>query len=193
MVVHNSGISRRLDFTNPSSIDVDEVATELTTNYTSIIHVLKAVLPHLLAKGEGQSGEGQKNAAFAAVTSQLGMFPYVTVANYSATKAASHALMISLRAQLRHSNVKVIEIPPTAVTSGSAMPPSSRSWLMRAAELLTPGKPSEKQWGMPLDDYITGVWKGLAAGEELICVGTFPELQELEEIRNKVVKTMNQL
>lgn len=121
MVVHNSGISRRLDFTKPSSIDVDEVSTELTTNYTSIIHVLKHVLPHLLAKGEGQN-EGQKNAAFAAVTSQLGMFPYITSPNYSATKAASHALMISLRGQLRHSNVKVIEIPPTAVTSASPQP-----------------------------------------------------------------------
>lgn len=58
---------------------------------------------------------------------------------------------------------------------------------------MTPGKPSEKQWGMPLDDYITGVWKGLEAGEELICVGTVPELQELEDIRYKVVKMINQL
>lgn len=43
-VILNSGIQRGIDFTKPESIDLSSVQDELTTNYTSAIHILKYIL-----------------------------------------------------------------------------------------------------------------------------------------------------
>ncbi len=118
-VVLNAGIQRGLDFTRPGDIDLALVRKEIDTNYTSYVALTAAFLPHLQARAPAAS-------AVVAVSSGLGLVPLPRCANYCATKAALHALMWSLRAQLaaddasRH--VKVIEIVPPAVQVCYAMP-----------------------------------------------------------------------
>lgn len=46
------------------------------------------------------------------VTSGLGIVPAPWVANYSASKAALHSFCLSLRMQLRGTNVHILEIIP---------------------------------------------------------------------------------
>ncbi len=121
MVVFNSGIQRGLDFSKPSSIDLSSIDAELTTNYISVIHGLKAFLPHLFTKGsQKDSKKGEKNAAVVFVTSGLAIVPLVRAGNYCASKAALHHLATTMRVQLEETNVKVIEILPPAVQSESS-------------------------------------------------------------------------
>ena len=112
-LVLNAGIQRRLHFARPEALYQSPAPTEIYTNYTSYIAMTAAFLPHL----RGQ--EGKKQTALIAVSSGLALVPLPRCANYCATKAALHALMWSLRAQLAADEasrgVRVIEIVPPAV------------------------------------------------------------------------------
>ena len=46
----NSGIQRGFNWTQPDSIDMDLIGTEMLTNYTSFLALTKAFLPFLMAK-----------------------------------------------------------------------------------------------------------------------------------------------
>lgn len=75
-----------------------------------------ALLPTLL---------GQPHAAIVNVTSALAFVPKAVAPTYSATKAGLHAYTQSLRRQLRHTPVQVIEIiPPQVETDMLAGHPS---------------------------------------------------------------------
>jgi short-subunit dehydrogenase involved in D-alanine esterification of teichoic acids len=113
MIIHNAGIQRGVNFHEPATVDIPTMTAELATNYTSIIYLLKYALPHLLAKTSGR----RKNTAIVFVTSQLGVFPMVRCGNYSASKAAAHQLIYTLREQLEATNVNIIEVLPPAVQS----------------------------------------------------------------------------
>jgi uncharacterized oxidoreductase len=63
------------------------------------------------------SCSGNRTPAVVNVTSDLAFVPKAVVPTYSATKAGLHAHTQSLRRQLRHTPVQVIEIiPPQVVT-----------------------------------------------------------------------------
>lgn len=93
-----------MDFSKPETLDLDTIGLEMVTNYTSYIHLLKVFLPHLIAS--------KKQTSVIATTSGLAMVPLYRCGNYCATKAALHQLILTLRAQLKNTNVKVIEIMP---------------------------------------------------------------------------------
>lgn len=118
-VVLNAGIQRGLNLARPATVDMALVRKEVDTNYTSYVALLAAFLPYLQRRG--QQGPGSESAMIA-VSSGLALVPLPRCANYCATKAALHALMWSLRAQLaadpgsRH--IKVVEIVPPAVQVG---------------------------------------------------------------------------
>ncbi|TRX90318.1 hypothetical protein FHL15_008863 [Xylaria flabelliformis] len=155
-VVLNAGIQRKLNFTQPEEIDLDLVRKEIDTNYTSYISLLAAFLPHLQARAPAPS-------AILAVSSGLALVPLPRCANYCGTKAALHALMWSLRAQLgadegsRH--IRVVEIVPPAVqTELHELQPD-----MVAA--------GQAKIGITIDEFIRDCWAGLEAGDEEILVG----------------------
>ncbi|KAI0905204.1 short chain dehydrogenase [Ustulina deusta] len=155
-VVLNAGIQRGLDFTQPGDIDLALVRKEIDTNYTSYVALTAAFLPHLQARAPAAS-------AVVAVSSGLGLVPLPRCANYCATKAALHALMWSLRAQLaadhasRH--VKVIEIVPPAV----------QTELHELQDDLR--EAGYANIGITLEEYMRDCWAGLQQGDEEILVG----------------------
>jgi short-subunit dehydrogenase involved in D-alanine esterification of teichoic acids len=106
-LVLNAGIQRKTDFSDPDSIDVDVLNLEFTTNYLSQLALTKAFLPFLQKK--------TNESALVYVTSALALVPIPRCSNYCASKAALHQFILCLRAQLRESRIKVIEIYPPAV------------------------------------------------------------------------------
>lgn len=151
----NSGIQRKVDFTRPDSIDLDLVETEFTTNYLSAIHLIKYFLPHL------QSSSRPTSLIF--TTSGLALVPILRCPNYCASKAAMHHLILTLRAQLKHSssskNVKVIEI----------LPPAVKTELHDAKH--QPDIKNGGDIGMPLAEFLDEAWEGLSEGKEDVPIG----------------------
>lgn len=106
----NSGMQRAVNWAEPDNIDLDAIDLEVLTNYTSYMHLTKALLP-LLQK------QAPKETALIYTTSGLALVPIAFCPNYCATKAALHHMILAMREQLRdaNSNVKIVEIFPPAV------------------------------------------------------------------------------
>ncbi|KAI3326395.1 short chain dehydrogenase [Xylariaceae sp. AK1471] len=155
-VVLNAGIQRGLNFTRPDEIDLALVQKEINTNYTSYISLAASFLPHLQARAPEPS-------ALIAVTSGLALVPLPRCANYCSTKAALHALMWSLRAQLssdlNSKHIKVIEIVPPAV----------QTELHELQEDLRAA--GQANIGITIEEYMQDCWAGLEHGDEEILVG----------------------
>lgn len=149
----NSGIQRGFDFSKPDTVDLDELTTELNTNYLSYIHLTMAFLPYL---------QKQKNeTSLIYTTSGLALVPMLRCANYCATKAALHHWILCLREQLKGGpgNVKVIEIFPPAVQTELH------------DEKHQPDIKNGGAIGMPLKDFTEETYAGLEAGKDQIAVG----------------------
>jgi short-subunit dehydrogenase involved in D-alanine esterification of teichoic acids len=152
-VVLNSGIQRPFDFSKPESVDLSTLELELTTNYTSYIHLTKAFLPHL---------QKQKNeTSLIYMSSGLALVPLVKRLNYCASKAALHHFLLCLREQMKEGpgNVKIIEIFPPAVQTELH------------DEKHQPDIKNGRQMGMPLNEFTDAAWSGLVKGDEQIAVG----------------------
>jgi short-subunit dehydrogenase involved in D-alanine esterification of teichoic acids len=162
-VMINSGIQRPLDFTHPKSIDLDLVQEEFTTNYLAPMHLIKAFLPFL------QSQSSPTSLIF--TTLGLALVPILRCANYCASKAALHHLILVLREQLKDSNVKVIEI----------LPPAVQTELHDAKH--QPDIKDGGKIGMPLKDFIEDAWHSLDLGMEAIPVGRVRDNYDWEESR----------
>lgn len=106
-VLLNSGIQRRVDFSDPEAIDMQTVMEEFTTNYFSYLALTKEMLQVLQPR--------QSPVSLVYVSSGLAMIPIPRCTNYCASKAALHHFILCLRQQTRKSNIKVIEIYPPAV------------------------------------------------------------------------------
>ncbi|KAI0454972.1 short chain dehydrogenase [Xylaria acuta] len=173
-IVLNAGIQRGLNFARPGAIDLGLVRKEIDTNYTAYISLLAAFLPHLQSRAPAP-------AAILAVSSGLALVPLPRCANYCGTKAALHALMWSLRAQLgadegsRH--IRVVEIVPPAVqTELHELQPD-----MVAA--------GQANIGITIEEFIRDCWAGLEAGDEEILVGPLKaNFKNLEDGRRAVFK-----
>jgi short-subunit dehydrogenase involved in D-alanine esterification of teichoic acids len=105
-VILNAGKQRGFNFARPETVDLSIIDDEVLTNYTSQLHLTQAFLPYLLKK---------EKASLVYTTSGLAMVPLGRCPNYCATKAALHHFCISLRAHLKDTSVRVIEIMPPAV------------------------------------------------------------------------------
>jgi uncharacterized oxidoreductase len=146
-VFNNSGIQRRHDFASGKSIDDAAMLAEIQTNLLGLIRVSAEFLPHL---------KNQKDATLLNVSSGLAFVPIAIFPVYCATKAAVHSFSLSLRKQLKDSNVHVIElIPPYVATElggGSAAPAGA----LRQ---------------MPLETFIAETMKELAGDADEIAIG----------------------
>jgi len=124
IVINNAGIMVAEDL---KAQDLDVAADIVTTNLLGPIRLISALMPHLL---------GKEHATIMTVSSGLAFVPLAKTPTYNATKAAIHSYSLSLREQLKDSNVEVIEIVPPGVQTD-----------------LMPGQADDPQM-MPLEDYI---------------------------------------
>ena len=177
----NSGIQRGFTFADPHSIDLHLLQTELTTNYTSYVCFITAMLPFLQAK--------PSESALVLISSGLSLVPLPRCPNYCATKAALHQFALSLREQLKDGPVKIVEIFPPAVQStfGVLLPRVAASFPRRSSQRtrgLTPVEQAELHdakhqpdlagigpVGMPLEAFLDEAYEGLARGETEVPVG----------------------
>ena len=107
ILINNAGVQHLYDFRDRNSNPAFP-EEEIATNLGAPIHLTTLLLPLL---------ERQTTAAIANVSSGLGFIPLAQVPVYCATKAALHSLTMSMRHQLRNTNVRVFEIIPPMVTS----------------------------------------------------------------------------
>ncbi|MCV2351671.1 SDR family oxidoreductase [Paucibacter sp. Y2R2-4] len=111
-LIHCAGIQHDVLMTD-SGYDAAAISEELRINLAAPMELTRALLPHLHA---------QRCAVVVLVSSALAFAPKRRAATYNASKAGLHAFAQSLRAQLRNSGVRVLElIPPlvdTPMTAG---------------------------------------------------------------------------
>lgn len=140
VVVNNAGIMS-VDSV-AGEVDDKAVASIVTTNFLGPIRVTSAFIEHL---------KKQPTATLVTVSSGLAFVPLAFTATYSATKAAIHSYSMSLRHQLKHTSVKVVEIAPPWVKT----------------ELM--GN-SDDPRQMPLDEFIAETMKLLATDADEVVV-----------------------
>ncbi|EDR15067.1 uncharacterized protein LACBIDRAFT_291564 [Laccaria bicolor S238N-H82] len=152
-----AGVQHEFDF--KGEVDLSKVVSEININYTSVVALISLFLPHFLNLG----AQGRK-CSIIPVTSGLAIVPAPWVLNYSASKAALHSFSVSLRAQLKNTNVHVMEIIPPLVES----------------ELHDAYGTTEKlsRFWMPLEEYTTKTMEGLENGDINIYTGNIPGIFE---------------
>ena len=124
VAIHNAGIMVAEDL---KAQDLGVAEDIVTTNLLGPIRLISALMPHFLK---------QPAATIMTVSSGLAFVPLAKTPTYNATKAAIHSYSLSLREQLKDTNVEVIEI----------VPPGVQTHLM-------PGQAHDPR-AMPLEDYI---------------------------------------
>lgn len=148
----NAGVSRTANLTDPSSTDDGELINEITTNFTSVVLLTRALLPHLVERAA--SGN---HAALIVTSSGLGFSPAPASPIYCATKAAIHSFLVSVRQQVAahaelnvYRHLSICEIVPPFVDT---------ELLGEDDKKKTPVQP------MPLEDYMNDAMGKMDVGE----------------------------
>ena len=105
VIIHNAGIMRP-EAVLKNSDNLGDAEAMIATNLLGPIRLNTAFLP-LLRK--------QKEATIMTVSSGLAFVPMAATPTYCATKAAIHSYSLSLRHQLKDTNIKVVELAPPYV------------------------------------------------------------------------------
>jgi uncharacterized oxidoreductase len=105
ILINNAGIQRMIDLKKGTQ-DLFKGEDEIEVNLKAYIHLSAYFIPLFLEK---------KEAAIVNVSSALGFIPLAAMPVYCATKAAIHSFTVSLRHQLKNTNVKVFEVIPPMV------------------------------------------------------------------------------
>jgi uncharacterized oxidoreductase len=129
VLIHMAGIMKPENLLEAA--DAAVIQDTIATNFTAPLQLTGALLPHL---------KQQPQATIMTVTSGLAFVPLAMTPTYCATKAAMHSYSLSLRYQLRGTNVEVLELAPPYVQT----------------ELMGPQMASDPR-AMPLADFIAEV------------------------------------
>jgi short-subunit dehydrogenase len=105
----NAGTQSRSNFAKPESVDLAAFHREVTINFTALVSLIHAILPHFLARS------APSNLVFTGT--QISLVPAFPMPAYSASKAALDSFIMCLREQLRDSNVAVQHISPGPVAT----------------------------------------------------------------------------
>ncbi|MCR6474647.1 SDR family NAD(P)-dependent oxidoreductase [Variovorax sp. ZS18.2.2] len=105
VLIANAGISRAENMA-ADGWDVSDAEAIVETNILGVLRVAATFLPLL---------KGQPGAAFMATSSNLAFVPRADFPSYCASKAFLHSWLQSLRHQLRHVPVEVLELAPPYV------------------------------------------------------------------------------
>jgi uncharacterized oxidoreductase len=132
VVIHNAGIMRPENLLEQPE-DLEDAEATITTNLLGPIRLTAALLPHL---------KKQPAATIMTVSSGLAYLPMALTPTYCATKAAIHSYSLTLRYQLRRTNIEVLEL----------VPPYVQTELMGSRQASDPR-------AMPLKDFIEETMK----------------------------------
>lgn len=152
VLINNSGIQRNLDLLN-EELSLEALGEEIDTNLNGLIWTTAAFLPLL---------KQNTPASIVNVSSGLGYSPLAMMPVYGATKAAVNSLSLSLRHQLRDSQIQVINLAPPAVES----------------ELDQGRRGSNGPPVMTLDSFVEAAIQALQSGEEDIAIGMAEQLRQ---------------
>jgi uncharacterized oxidoreductase len=143
VVIHNAGIMRPENVQSPS---LDDAAAVVTTNLLGPIRLNAALLPLL---------KRQAKSTIMTVSSGLAFLPLAMAPTYCATKAAIHSYTLSLRWQLKATNIEVVELIPPYVQT----------------ELMGAGMAADPR-AMPLADFVSEVMQIIKTQPDVkeICV-----------------------
>ena len=130
VLVNNAGISR-IEAWDGDTIDIATSLSIIETNIVGVLRLTAALLPTL---------RRQPSATIITTTSGLAFVPRSNFPTYCGSKAFLHSWLQSLRHQLRHTPVEVIELPP----------PYVQTELAGAQQAVDPA-------AMPLADYLAEV------------------------------------
>ncbi|WDZ94133.1 SDR family NAD(P)-dependent oxidoreductase [Herbaspirillum sp. WKF16] len=137
VLVANAGVSRSEDL-SAADWNMDDAEAIVQTNILGVLRVAAAILPQI---------KDRSGAAFLATSSALAFVPRADFPTYCASKAFLHSWLQSLRHQMRHCALEVLELSP----------PYVRTALTGVQQL---GDPR----AMPLEDYIADVFRLLETG-----------------------------
>ena len=132
VVIHNAGIMRPENLLEQPD-ELTDAEAMITTNLLGPIRLTAALLPQL---------KKQPAATILTVSSGLAYLPMAMTPTYCATKAAIHSYSLTLRYQLKATNVEVLEL----------VPPYVQTELMGNAQANDPR-------AMPVKDYIAETMK----------------------------------
>lgn len=105
ILINNAGLGRAMG--SLATAEISDIETTIDTNVTSAIHMIRAVLPGMIARKRGHVVNMSSTAA---------LYP-APFALYGASKAAIHKLCRDLRQELMGSGIRVSEINPGRVTT----------------------------------------------------------------------------
>ncbi|KAF2260138.1 oxidoreductase [Lojkania enalia] len=145
----NSGIQRHYNFFSPTSVSLSTFDTEMTTNFTSLVHLTHAFLPSFLSSSE------VRGIIFTGT--HISLVPVSPMLAYSASKAALGAFVMCLREQLKDTNVKITNLSPPLVQS------EIHDYEMG---------PNGQKLGMPVSEFTDLAYKELASENEEIIIGS---------------------
>ena len=168
VLVNNAGIQQRYNILEANAKeDWSYFSKEITANVEAPIHLAMLFAPYLAKK---------EDAAIINVTSGLAFTPMAIAPIYSATKAALHSFSVSLRYQLSSTSVKVIEVAPPAVNTDL-------------------GGVGLHTFGVPVDEFADGIFKGLEEGKNEIGYGTSEKAMRMsrDEIDEAVKNIYNRV
>lgn len=141
VLVNNAAVQHTYDFAD-SSAPAELIASELATNLSGPLTLIKLLLPQLLTRPE---------AAIVNITSGLAYVPKQSAAVYCGSKAGLHIATRALRWQLEGTPVRVFEVIPPLVDTG-----------------MTAGRGSGKITPQALAD---AFWPAFARDQEVIPIG----------------------
>ena len=104
VLVNNAGVMKAVNLHKEEG-SLEELTQEIDINFAGPVRMVRRFLP-LLKKAP--------SAAIVNISSGLAFVPLPITPIYCATKAALHSFSLSLRAQLKKTQVKVFEIAPPA-------------------------------------------------------------------------------
>lgn len=142
VLVNNAGIMRVEDVAGDPAAALAVAEATVLTNLLGPIRLISALLPALLAR---------PRAAIVNVTSGLAFVPRADTPTYSATKAALHSYTRSLRHQLRHTAVEVVELAPPLVATDLTPGQRDNPRAMPLAEFLAESVALLRQDPMPAE------------------------------------------
>lgn len=144
-LINNAGMQRAHDF-SAGSVDESDMVEEIETNLLGLMRMCSVFIPYLKSRPQ---------ATVINISSALAFVPLARVPVYCATKAAVHSFCVSLRHQLKHTNVKVVELIPPWVDTN----------LDRGRRRTTGPAP------MPLPQFISEAMAGLAGDADEVPIG----------------------
>lgn len=138
VLIANAGISRAEDLRG-DAWDIGAAQAIVETNILGVLRTAAALLPLV---------KHQPGATFMATSSALAFVPRADFPTYCASKAFLHSWLQSLRHQLRHVPVDVLELSPPYVQTG-----------------LTGAQQAADPRAMPVDAYVAQVMQQLERGD----------------------------